>query len=173
MYYCAHYHSPLGEITLASNGTALTGLWFDGQKYFGASLPADTPVSDLPVFRQTVEWLDVYFGGRKPEGAPAVHLCGSPFQLAVWTILQSIPYGETRTYKEIAADVARRRGLKSMSAQAAGGAVGRNPVSLIIPCHRVLGSNGSLTGYAGGIGRKACLLELERTGVMPSYPDAR
>ncbi|MCD8116971.1 MAG: methylated-DNA--[protein]-cysteine S-methyltransferase [Oscillospiraceae bacterium] len=156
--YTFHWTSPLGPVTLAGEGDALTGLWFDGQKYFGEKLG---PEGDLPVFRQAVQWLEVYFSGRDPGPVPPVRLRGTAFQMAVWEQLRAIPYGETTTYGAIARTVAAQRGLDSMSAQAVGSAVGRNPVSIIVPCHRVIGANGSLTGYAGGLDKKAALLALE------------
>ena len=159
MNYTFRYVSPLGGITLASDGEALTGLWFDGQKHF-----ADTPEheeKELPVFEQTVSWLDLYFSGRAPTFAPALHIRATPFREAVWEILRTIPYGRTTTYGEIAGRIAAQKGLPRMSAQAVGGAVGHNPIALIIPCHRVIGANGSLTGYAGGLARKMRLLQME------------
>lgn len=161
MNYICEYESPLGAITMASDGEALTGLWFDGQKYFASTLSADYRRKMLPVFERTAEWLDCYFGGSEPGFMPELHLSGTPFRLAVWEILKTIPYGKTITYKDIALDIARHRGMATMSSQAVGGAVGHNPVSIIIPCHRVVGCNGSLTGYAGGIDRKIRLLETE------------
>lgn len=161
--YIAKYLSPLGEMTLASNGKALTGLWFDGQKYFGSTLPETYMEKDLPVFRQTVEWLERYFNGEKPGVLPDIRLNDTPFRLEVWKILLEIPYGQVTTYKEIARRLAARHGTAHLAAQAVGGAVGHNPVSILIPCHRVTGSNGDLTGYAGGLWRKEKLLELEST----------
>jgi len=161
MQYTYPYLSPLGKIILASNGTCLTGLWFEGQKYFGRTLDAEHEERDFPVFRQTAEWLDTYFAGKRPDFMPELELHDTPFRLAVWHILQQIPYGEVITYKEIAQEIARQRNCGSMSAQAIGGAVGHNPISILIPCHRVIGSNGSLTGYAGGVSRKMSLLALE------------
>lgn len=161
MQYTAHYKSPLGGITLASDGEHLTGLWFDGQKYFASTLSGDSTEKELTVFEQTKEWLDIYFSGRNPEFTPPLYLKGSQFRLEVWEILQQIPCGQTMTYKEIADRIAKQRGLKRMSAQAVGGAVGHNPISIIVPCHRVLGSDGSLTGYAGGVDKKKWLLEME------------
>lgn len=155
MIYSYVYNSVLGNITLASDGNALTGLWFDGQKYFGATLPQEHKPARLPVFEDTARWLDVYFSGKIPDFTPPISFAASPFRREVWQILLSIPYGKTMTYGEIAG----RMGV--MSAQAVGGAVGHNPISIIIPCHRVVGTNGSLTGYAGGIDRKTKLLELE------------
>ena len=160
-----HYRSPLGGITLASDGAVLTGLWFDGQKYFGASLHSACKEGNLPVFEAACRWLDVYFSGREPDFTPPFCTKGTEFRRDVWSILQEIPYGETMTYGEIASLLSQRKGLPHMSAQAVGGAVGHNPISIIIPCHRVIGSGGSLTGYAGGIDKKIKLLELEGTAI--------
>lgn len=146
---------------MASDGEALTGLWFDGQKYFGAGLASGCAEAELPVFELTARWLDIYFEGREPDFTPPLSPAGTGFQTVVWDILRNIPYGMTVTYGAIAAETADRLGVKKMSAQAVGGAVGHNPVSVIIPCHRVLGKNGSLTGYAGGLERKLALLRLE------------
>ncbi len=159
--FTCRYASPLGEMRLASDGEALTGAWFVGQKYDGAGLPDRLCERMVAPLEETREWLDCYFGGGRPGFMPAVHLCGTPFRLAVWEVLRRIPYGETVTYGGIAAELVGRHGLSSMSAQAVGGAVGHNPVSIIIPCHRVVGAGGSLTGYAGGLERKRCLLQLE------------
>ena len=166
MHYTTHYHSPLGEIILAGTDTHLTGLWFKDQKYVMASLPENTIHKDehtsLPcALSESLRWLDIYFSGTNPDFTPPVHLTGTAFQMEVWEILKNIPYGESMTYGEIASVLAKHRGLSSMSAQAVGNAVGRNPISIIIPCHRVIGANGSLTGYAGGIERKQVLLTLE------------
>ena len=157
MNHTAHYDSPLGGITLASDGRALTGLWFDGQKNFGSNLgtPASSP-AELPIFSETRRWLDIYFSGREPDFTPPLLLQGPPFQKQVWLSLLTISYGQTVTYGELA----RRLGCRS--AQAVGGAVGRNPISIIVPCHRVVGANGTLTGYAAGLDRKQALLELEQ-----------
>ena len=155
------YQSPLGEIILASDGEALTGLWFAGQKYEGSTLAPEHEEKDLPVFDETRHWLDVYFTGKAPGFTPPLKLKGTDFRKTVWEILLTIPYGETTTYGEIAAAVARKTG-GSVSARAVGGAVGHNPVSLIVPCHRVVGADGSLTGYAGGVDRKKALLTLEQ-----------
>lgn len=165
MQYICKYRSPLGGITIAADGNSLTGLWFDGQKYFAATLPAAHEEKMLPVFEQARDWLDSYFSGKDPGSAPPLHPEGSPFRQAVWEILQRIPYGETITYRDIAGEIARRQGKQTMSAQAIGGAVGHNPISIIIPCHRVVGSNGSLTGYAGGISKKVGLLTLEQANI--------
>lgn len=161
MQYIMHYQSPLGGITISSDGTALTGLWFDGQKYFASTLGADYKEKDLPVFTEAKRWLDIYFSGREPDFTPPLSLNSSAFRMAVWQILQSIPYGQTTTYGDIAKQLAAQQGKTKMSAQAVGGAVGHNPISIIVPCHRVVGTGGSLTGYAGGIDKKVQLLELE------------
>lgn len=162
MTYTYHYASPLGGITLGGDGQNLTGLWFDGQKYFGSTLEKSHEPKNLPAFTQAAEWLDLYFSGKVPAFTPPLSLKGTPFQKSVWEILLAIPYGQTMTYKEIAGEIAQKQGLSSMSAQAVGGAVGHNPISLIIPCHRVVGTNGSLTGYAGGIDKKEKLLMMEK-----------
>ncbi len=158
MDYTHAYLSPLGVITLASDGESLIGLWFEGQKYFGAALSGEHMEKSLPVFDLADRWLDLYFSGREPDFTPPLRPRGTAFQEAVWKRLLAIPYGQTVTYGEIAASLA----LPSGSAQAVGGAVGRNPISLMIPCHRVVGVRGSLTGYAGGVERKKRLLALER-----------
>ena len=166
MEYTSRYDSPFGEITMASDGSGLNGLWFEGQKYYAAMLDRDhRERDDLPVFRQVREWLDIYFRGEEPGFMPPLALKGTPFRMAVWDILRQIPYGKTMTYGEIAKEIAGQKGISTMSAQAVGGAVGHNPVSIIVPCHRVVGSNGSLTGYAGGIDRKIELLSLEKVSL--------
>ena len=159
--FISHYASPLGGITLASDGDSLTGLWFDGQKYFGSTLSAEYEERSLPVFDKAEGWLDIYFSGRAPEFVLPLSLRGSSFRRDVWDILLTVPFGHTVTYGEIAAKLAKWKGSPRMSAQAVGGAVGHNPISLIIPCHRVVGSNGDLTGYAGGVERKHWLLKME------------
>lgn len=162
MDYIYHYTSPLGGITLASDGKSLTGLWFDGQKHFADTLSAENSEAELPIFGQTIRWLDIYFSGKNPDFTPPLKMRTTPFGKAVWEIMLTIPYGETITYGEIADKIAKQKGIERMSAQAVGGAVGRNSISLIIPCHRVVGTNGSLTGYAGGIDKKIKLLTLEK-----------
>ncbi len=162
MIFTQPYHSPLGGILLAADETGLTGLWFDGEKYFADNLPSEYTKQETPILAETRRWLDLYFSGKEPDFMPPLHPMGSPFRLAVWSILQQIPYGETTTYGEIARELARQKGMARMSAQAVGGAVGHNEISILIPCHRVVGSSGSLTGYAGGIEKKRRLLELER-----------
>ena len=161
MDYTHHYVSPLGGITLASDGEYLTGLWFDGQKYFADTLSVQHDEKDLDVFRRTDNWLDIYFSGKEPDFTPPLRMKGTEFRHEVWQILLTIPFGKTMTYGEIAKILADRRGIKSMSAQAVGGAVGHNPISLIVPCHRVIGTNGALTGYAGGLEKKTRLLDME------------
>ena len=161
MEYIHHYKSPLGGITEAADGENLTGLWFDDQKYFACSLDSCYEEKELPVFEQTDRWLDIYFGGKKPDFTPPLYMKTSIFRKAVWEIMLTIPYGKTMTYGEIADKIAKQKGIEKMSAQAVGGAVGHNAISLIVLCHRVVGTNGSLTGYAGGIDRKVRLLEME------------
>ena len=165
MIYLNCYTSPLGPCVLASDSKHLVGLWLKGQKYFGRSIEgAPTKSQDLPISRQTENWLDRYFAGQNPP-LHELSLCpaGSLFQKTVWELLCEIPYGQTTTYARIAHKAAARMNKPFMSAQAVGGAVGRNPISIIIPCHRVVGTNGSLTGYAGGIDKKAFLLPDTRT----------
>mgnify|MGYP004631412885 FL=1 len=162
MIYIQHYNSYVGVITLASDGDALTGLWFDGQKYFAGNIDDEIEEKDLPVFAQSRQWLDIYFSGHDPGFTPALTLDSTPFRRVVWEILLTVPFGKTMTYGEIAERIAELKGVRRMSAQAVGSAVGHNPISLIIPCHRVIGADGSMTGYAGGIDRKIKLLEMER-----------
>ena len=163
MYYSTTYLSPVGVLTLASNSEELVGLWVEGQKYHGGSIAGDlVPDDGLSVFSKVSSWLDRYFDGKKP---PLTELSlapvGGEFRQGVWDILCRIPYGEVTTYGEIAKQMAVKMGKAAMSSQAVGGAVGHNPISIIIPCHRVVGSSGSLTGYAGGLQTKIRLLELE------------
>lgn len=163
MLYTARHASPLGGITLAGDGENLIGLWLDGQKYFAATIQNRVAEkSDLPIFSKAKKWLDAYFAGEKPaiSQLPLAPI-GSDFRKAVWDILCEIPYGHCTTYGEIVKKMAVRMHTKSMSSQAVGGAVGHNAISIIIPCHRVVGANGSLTGFAGGIDKKIKLLELE------------
>lgn len=165
MQYTSSYRSPLGEILLAADEEGLTGLWFHGQKYFACGLDQEHEESYLPLFLDVKRWLDIYFSGREPDFMPPIHMMGTPFQLSVWEILQQIPYGGITTYSEIAGQIARKKGLAHMSAQAVGGAVGHNRISILIPCHRVVGADGCLTGYAGGIEKKVRLLTLERVNM--------
>lgn len=163
MYFKLEYISPLGPVTLVSDGESLVGLWMDGQKYFASTVKESMAAGDdLPVLKSARDWLDRYFSGEKPAVselplAPA----GSAFRQEVWKMLCEIPYGQTTTYGQLAKRMAKLLDKPGMSAQAVGGAVGHNPISIIIPCHRVVGSDGSLTGYAGGIDKKIRLLELE------------
>lgn len=167
MDYTAHYDSPIGGLTMASDGVALTGLWFDGQKYFAQSLDENHVFrSCLPVFDLTCRWLDIYFSGKDPGFTPPLVMRASEFRRSVWKQLLTIPYGRMVTYGDIALHVAAERGLNSISAQAVGNAIGHNSISLIIPCHRVIGANGSLTGYAAGIDKKRQLLQLEGNKLM-------
>lgn len=203
MIYTMQYESPLGPIVVSCDDDAITGLWFEGQKYFGSTLPAEslpkespspgpatstlspeatstpspaTPQFLHPLLAEATRWLDIYFSGRRPDCTPPLRLPSTPFRALVSEIMLAIPYGTTTTYAAIAAEVARRQGRSSSSAQAVGGAVGHNPISLIIPCHRVVGSSGSLTGYAGGLRRKIALLTLEGTDTSglfsPRHPTA-
>ena len=163
MDHITHYCSPLGRMTLVSNGKELTGLWFEGQK--NSSIAQDSIAhdkDDLPVFQETIRWLDTYFGGEIPDFTPPIRMHGTAFRQMVWEILLTIPYGQTTTYGEIARRVAHEKKVPVMSAQAVGGAVGHNDIALIIPCHRVVGKNGSLTGYAAGLDKKAYLLKMEK-----------
>ena len=161
MQYTSTYESPLGEILLAADDVGLTGLWFDQEKYYALNLASEHEPRETPAILEAKRWLDVYFTGQEPDFLPPLHMLGTPFQKDVWQILLTIPYGQTTTYGEIARRLAQQRGLARMSAQAVGGAVGHNEISVIIPCHRVVGTNGSLTGYAGGIAKKMYLLKLE------------
>lgn len=163
MTYIQHYDAPLGRILLAADEVGLTGLWFDGAKYFADGLPAEHTEREMPILSEARRWLDLYFAGREPGFLPPLHPAGSTFQQAVWALLLQIPYGQTVTYGELARQLAVKQGRPRMSAQAVGGAVGHNKISIIIPCHRVVGTGGSLTGYAGGIDRKVKLLALEQT----------
>lgn len=164
MEYIHHYDSPIGGITLASDGEALKGLWFDGQKYFGSTLSPSGKRAEkiVPVFEETVRWLDIYFRGEAPDFIPPLLMQTTPFRRKVWELLLTIPYGQTMTYGEIADKIGGRNGLPGTSARAVGNAVGHNAISLLIPCHRVLGAGGKLTGYAGGADKKIWLLEMEK-----------
>lgn len=148
---------------VASDGENIVGLWMEGQKYFANTIKNEVIIEeDLPVFKKTKEWLDRYFEGKKPsiDELPLTPI-GSPFRQKIWNMLCEIPYGKVITYGDIAKRIAKLENIESMSSQAVGGAVGHNPISIIIPCHRVVGSGGSLTGYAGGIDKKVRLLEHE------------
>ena len=163
MIWTSEYMSPLGRITLACDDEALVGLWFDGQRYFGSVLPKVTVQREHPLFAEAGRWLDIYFSGKEPEFTPPLNPEGTEFRHNVWQILLRRPEGE------IPAEAARQQGLAKMSAQAVGGAVGHNPISLMIPCHRVVGASGSLIGYAGGVERKIQLLKLEGTDCIKLF----
>ena len=169
MEYIYHYSSPLGGITIASNGIEITGLWFDGQKYFADTLSKVHEEKALPVFDETKKWLDIYFNGTPPDFTPPLSMNTTPFRKAVWNILLGIPFGKTITYGEISKIIAKQFGIDKMSAQAVGGSVGHNSISLIIPCHRVVGTNGSLTGYAGGLEKKVWLLTMEKVNLSKLF----
>lgn len=163
MYYCTHFNSPLGDILIAGNETGITGLWIEGQKYTEKTMPEGMAENDnIPILCEGVRWLSAYFAKKNPPiSGLALSPKGSEFRKTVWKILTEIPYGEVVSYGDVAKECAKRMGKDKMSAQAVGGAVGHNPISIIIPCHRVVGSNGSLTGYAGGLDKKLFLLRHE------------
>ncbi len=169
MQYISHYNSPIGNILLAADGIGLTGLWFEGQKYYALSLDKKHEEKELPIFEDTKRWLDIYFSGREPDFTLPLHFTGTAFQNEVWEILYAIPYGQTVTYGGIAKQLAAKKGLAHMSAQAVGGAVGHNEISIIVPCHRVVGADGSLTGYTGGIEKKIALLQLEKANMRSFF----
>lgn len=156
------YESPIGKLILASDGESLTGLWIDGQKYFGSTLQEDVCQKELEIFQKTHQWLTEYFTGKIPDFTPELKVSGSSFRQRVWEILRTVSYGETTTYGKIAKQI-EQESNKRVSAQAVGGAIGHNPIMLIIPCHRVIGSDGSMTGYAGGIDKKIWLLKHEKS----------
>lgn len=171
-YYKSDYNSPVGLLTIVCDEKEnLAGLWIEGQKYFGDTIDGKmTENNELKIFDKTKHWLDNYFKGEKPEISELpLKPIGNEFRLEVWQILCEIPYGKYITYGDIAKKIAKKRGLVRMSAQAIGGAVGHNPISIIIPCHRVVGANGNLTGYAGGIKTKIKLLEHEGADTKSLY----
>ena len=159
MYFSTNYSSPIGEIMIASDGEAVCGAWFLDQKHFKSTIDDVTVNDDLAIFKKVTRWFDDYFNGLNPEIDFKLRPDGSDFRKRVWKVLSEIPYGETLTYGEIASMIS-----PEMSARAVGGAVGHNPIAILIPCHRVLGADGKLTGYAGGIDRKIQLLRLENAG---------
>ncbi len=173
MIFTQHYNSPVGGLLLAADNSGLIGLWLDGEKYFADSLPESHDERETTILCYAKRWLDVYFSGREPDFMPPLHPSGSDFRKAVWKLLLEIPYGKTVTYGELAKKLAVQRGIPRMSAQAVGGAVGHNEISIIIPCHRVVGTNGSLTGYAGGIEKKIRLLELENVDMSCFFVPAK
>lgn len=173
MQYTAAYQSSVGDVLLAADEAGLTGLWFEGEKFYALSLDPEHEERETPIFAITRRWLDIYFSGHEPDFMPPVHMIGSEFRRCVWELLLQIPYGTTVTYGDLARQVARRRGLRRVSAQAVGGAVGHNEISIIVPCHRVVGTNGSLTGYAGGVDKKRRLLELEGVDMEKFFVPAR
>ncbi len=168
MEYTYRYCSPLGGMTIVSDGESIISLWFDEPKYDDATLDeeyaelkTDAIVDEIPVLHQAIKWLDIYFQGQNPDFELPLKPKGNEFRKSVWNILLQIPYGETTTYGAIAKIIAAQRGLPKFSAQAVGNAVGHNPIGMMIPCHRVIGADGSLTGYAAGLDKKKALLELE------------
>ena len=163
--------SPVGRLTLSSDGAAITGLWLEGQKYFGAGLPKTVQEKDLPVFQATRAWLEAYFSKATLTALPPLSPQGSPFRQAVWRLLGEIPYGTVTTYGALTRKLEDQG--TSASPQAVGGAVGHNPISILIPCHRCVGSDGSLTGYAGGVEKKKFLLELEGADLAGLYVPTR
>ena len=170
MIYIDFYESPLGHVLLAGDDEGLTGLWFtEGSRHPGQGLKKDAVPRKTDYFEQTKEWLNIYFTGRDPGFTPKIHLVGSKFRNRVGEIMCEIPFGNTVTYGQIAEQIAKERGIQRMSAQAVGGAVGYNPICIIVPCHRVVGANGNLTGYGGGIMRKQALLTLEGVDMSVFY----
>ena len=171
MYYYYIYNFPIGKLTVASNEENIVGLWLDGQKYYMDILKGkEYQEKETETIKLAKKWLDKYFGKGKPEISELpIELIGSDFRKQIWKILSEIPYGKVITYRDIAKQIAEQKGIKTMSAQAVGGAAGHNPISVIIPCHRVVGTNGSLTGYAGGIKNKIKLLELEGVDILRLY----
>ena len=161
MEYFYKIKSPVGLLTVSSDGNNISGLWIEGQKHFLKTLDRDAVEQKLPVFEDVKNWLDIYFSGREPDFMPPLSPKGSPFQQKIWKYLCGIPYGKTAAYGDLAKKFESQNKGRRMSARAVGGAVGRNPVSILIPCHRVIGKNNSLTGYAGGIAVKTKLLQLE------------
>lgn len=169
MQYICQDRSPIGNMLLAADEIGLTGLWFEGQKYFALYLDKEHEEKEIPLFEKVKQWLAIYFSGKEPDFSVPLHFTGTDFQNKVWKILCTIPYGQTMTYGEIARQIAAEKGLPHMSAQAVGGAVGHNKISILVPCHRVVGTNGSLTGYAGGIEKKVKLLKLENVDMKQFF----
>ncbi len=165
MNYISNYKSKLGDILLASDGEKLIGLWFSDQKYFASTLKENYEIKELPVFQETKRWLDLYFSSQIPDFTPPLKLIGTPFQQLVYSLLLEIPYGKTVTYGYLATIISKIKNVDHFSAQAVGNAISHNPISIIIPCHRVIGTNNTLTGYAGGLEKKEYLLNLEKSKV--------
>jgi methylated-DNA-[protein]-cysteine S-methyltransferase len=165
MEYIQMIKSPVGTLTVSSDGQNISGLWIEGQKYFAKTLGQDVLEQNIPIFENVREWLDIYFSGRAPDFVPPLMPKGSPYQKAIWDNLCKIPYGQTTSYGELAKQFELENKGRRTSARAVGSAVGHNPVSILIPCHRVIGRNGNLTGYAGGIDKKIKLLKLEGIGL--------
>lgn len=161
MQYTSIYQSPVGEMLLAADEVGVVGLWFKDEKYYAYCLDKENEPRETHTIKKLKRWLDTYFEGREPDFTPPLHMIGTQFQIEVWNILREIPYGKTTTYNEIAKKIAKNRGVERMSAQAVGTAVGKNSINLIVPCHRVVGTNNSLAGYAGGIDKKVTFLKLE------------
>lgn len=169
MVYTCKYESALGDIMLTADEIGLRGVWLGGQKYAANPFSGECISQETPILTETKEWLDVYFSGKEPKFTPPLHPMGSAFRQAVWQILLQIPYGQTTTYGEIAKQMAKMKNIPRMSAQAVGGAVGHNEISIVIPCHRVVGTNGNLTGYGGGIDKKIALLKVEHVDMSQFY----
>ncbi len=168
MEWISSYSSPLGKMLLSADEIGITGIWFERQKYYAASLSKEHKTARTPAILSAEQWLTLYFEGKKPDFSVPLHLIGTEFQRRVWELLLDIPYGQTRTYGELAAQIANETGRKRMSAQAVGSAVGHNKVSILVPCHRVIGAGGNLTGYVGGLDKKIYLLKLEN-GYQPNF----
>ena len=169
IYYKAQYKSPIGIITICCDeDEKVVGLFFKNQKYFADNIDGKiTENNNLKIFVTVKNWLDKYFAGKKPNIKEIpIKFIGNEFRKSVWKILYEIPYGKVVTYGDIAKQIAKRQGITKMSAQAIGGAVGHNPISIIVPCHRVVGKNGKLTGYAAGLDKKKKLLELEQVNMV-------
>lgn len=169
MTYTQWYDSPMDRMLLAADSVGLTGVWFDGEKYFAYHLERQHEEKETPLLQQAKRWLDVYFSGKEPDFTVPLRFTGTDFQNDVWELLCTIPYGHTTTYGALAKRIAAKRGISRMSAQAIGGAVGHNEISIIVPCHRVIGANGSLTGYAAGLDKKVQLLTLEQADVKSLF----
>lgn len=162
------YHSPLGQMLIAADEIGITGIWFEKQKYYANALSKTCEKAKTPAIQAAERWMTLYFEGKNPDFSVPLHLIGTAFQRQVWELLLAIPYGKTCTYGELAARIAKQTGRERMSAQAVGSAVGHNKVSILVPCHRVVGAGGNLTGYAGGLDKKIFLLKLEN-GYQPNF----